>query len=240
MHETKIHLMKSFAISLVLLFAPLSFAQTAPDMASAPYFEQVLKNDSVRVFRVTLGQGQQVVVSHSYNYLMVTLQDCEIVLWPEGKSDVTSFRLSYGDTRFVFGGSASGMRNEQTQIFRALFVEFLDPKVTTFAYQASGSWDYGASIVRVPLDPHAKFSNGLGLQAATVTDVQLLSGDSLDAPDKQKPTLLIPLSDLELSAGKLKINNSSGEVTWIPLGRKSPWENEAREPARFVLVEFAQ
>jgi hypothetical protein len=238
--------MKSFAALLILFLAQWSFAQStdssAPDMTSAPYFEQVLKNDNVRVFLLTLGYGKQVMVSHPYNFLMVTLQDCEVVMWPEGKSDVTSFRISQGDARFSYAGTPRGIRNEQTQTFRAIFVEFMNPKVTTFGYQSdSNSWAYGVSSTPVAVDPHAKFSNTLNLQSATVTDVHLLSGDSLDPPEKPKPELLIPVSDVDLSAGhSLKINNSSGEVTWIPLGRKSALENNSADPARFVLVDFSE
>jgi hypothetical protein len=238
--------MKSFAVLLLLLLAQCSFAQStdssAPDMASAPNFEQLLKNDFVRVFLLTLNRGQQVVANHSHNFLMITLQDCEVVMWPEGKSDVTSFRLNQGDTDFFFGGAAGGIRNEQTQTFRAVFVEFMDPNVTTFGYQSDqGTWGYGFSAVRAPVDPHAKFSNGMDLHGATVSDVQLLSGDSLDATEKPKPELLIPVSDVDLSAGhNLKISNSSGEVAWIPLGRKSALENNSADPARFILVDFSE
>jgi hypothetical protein len=238
--------MKSFAVLFILFVAQLSFAQatpsSAPDMSSAPNFEQLLKNDSVQVFLLTLNRGQQVLASHSHNFLMITLQDCEVVMWPEGKSDVTSFRINQGDARFSYAGTAGGIRNEQTQTFRAVFVEFMDPKVTTFGYQSdSNSWAYGVSSTGTAVDPHAKFSNTLNLQSATVTDVHLLSGDSLDAPEKRKPELLIPVSDVDLSAGhSLKISNSSGEVTWIPLGRKSALENNSADAARFILVDFSE
>lgn len=233
--------MKPFAIVFVLLLARLSFGQTAPDMASAPHFDEILQNDSVRVYLVTMKQGEQVMVSHPHNYLMIVLQDCEVVLWPEGKSDITSFPLKEGDTQFVFGGFAGGIRNEKPQIFRSIFVEFLNPKVTTFGYQGSGAWGYGANSVRVATDPHAKFSNALDLQAATVTDVQLLPGDSLDPQDRPEPELFIPVSDVDISGAKhLQISNSSGEATWIPLGRKSALENNAADAARFILVDFAK
>lgn len=238
--------MKSFAVLLILFLAQWSFAQStdspAPDMTSAPYFEQVLKNDSVRVFLLTLGHGQQVMASHPHNFLMVTLQDCEVVMWPEGKSDVTSFHINQGDARFSFAGTARGMHNEQTQTFRAIFVEFMNPKITTFGYQSdSNSWAYGVSSTGTAVDPHVKFSNTLNLQMATVTDVHLLSGDTFDAPEKPKPELLIPVSDVDLSVGhSLKLNNSSGEVTWIPLGRKSVLENNSADDARFILVDFSE
>jgi hypothetical protein len=233
--------MKKFAALLVLLCAPVALAQAPSEMDASPYFEQILKNDSVRVFLLTLDHGQQVMAAHPHNFLMVTLQDCEVVLWPEGKSDVTSFRLNRGDARFIFGGPAGGIRNEQTQPFRALFVEFLDPKVTTFGYQSDGSWGYGVSSVGAPVDPHTKFSNGISLGAATLTDVQLLPNDTLEAPDKPKPELFIPVSDVDLKEGRnLRITNSSGEATWIPLGRKSTLENEGAEPARFLLVDFTE
>jgi hypothetical protein len=45
--------MKSRLLLLMLLFAPMAWAQTAPDTASAPHYRQLLANDKVRVFAVT-------------------------------------------------------------------------------------------------------------------------------------------------------------------------------------------
>jgi hypothetical protein len=227
---------------VILFFALFASAQTATDMASDPHHQLLLENSQVRVFAVSLRPNEQSFVSHEHNFLMVTLQDCEVVMWPEGRSDIQSFRLGEGDVRYLFGGRARGLRNERNTTYRNITVEFLDPKVTTYSYQRdSGAWDYGDSVVRPPVDPHAKFANSLGLGAATATDVQLLPGDSLPLPEKLAAELLIPVSDVDFKTeGDTHMRKSPGEAVWIPAGRKFKLANVASEAAHFVVVELPE
>jgi hypothetical protein len=228
---------------LLLVFVALvASAQTATDMASDPHHQLLIENSQVRVFEVSLRPNEQSFVSHEHNFLMVTLQDCEVIMWPEGRSDIQSFHLGEGDVRYLFGGRARGLRNERNTTYRNITVEFLDPKVTTYSYQRdSGAWDYGDSVVRPPVDPHAKFANSLGLGAATATDVQLLPGDSLPLPEKLVGELLIPVSDVDFKTeGDIHMRKSQGEAAWIPAGRKYKLLNAAGEAARFIVVEFPE
>ena len=132
------------------------------------------------------------------------------------------------------------MRNDRTTEYRNVTVEFLDPKVTNYGYQAySGTWDSGPVSIAPPVDPHARFMNSLLLGAASVTDVQLLSRDPFPPPEKPGAELLIPVTDIDLKAGEYeRIRKSSGEVVWIPAGRKSTFLNATTEPARFIVVQF--
>jgi hypothetical protein len=226
----------------LIFFALLASAQSPNDIASDSHHQLLLENGQVRVFAVSLQPNEHSFVSHERNFLMVTLQDCEIVMWLEGRSDIQSFRLGEGDVRYLFGGRARGLRNERTSVYRNITVEFLDPKVTTYGYQSdSGSWDYGDSVLRPPIDPHAKFANSIQLGAATATDVQLLPSDALPAPEKPASQLLIPVSDVDFTTdADDHMQKSPGEVLWIPVGRKFKLVNAAREAARFVVVEFRE
>ncbi len=232
--------MKSLFVMLWLLCAPIVWAQSAPDMASAPHHQLLLANDQVRVFAVTLRPTERTMARHGHNFLLITLQDCEVIMWPEGASDILGFRFNQGEVRFFFGGRAIGIRNDRTSEYRSLIVEFLDPKVTSYGYQANkGTWDYGAAAINAPVDPHARFTNTLHLGDATVSDVQLLSRDPLPAPDKDSPELLIPVTDIDLKAGESeRIRKPPGQVVWIPAGRKSKFINAAGDPARLAVVEF--
>src|SRR5215471_307919 len=123
--------MKCFFLPLFLL-SLLASAQTATDMGSDQHHQLLIDNSRVRVFAVTLRPNEQSFTSHEHNFLMITLQDCEIVMWPEGRSDIQSFRLNEADTRFLFAGRARGLRNERNTTYRSITVEFLDTKVTTY------------------------------------------------------------------------------------------------------------
>ena len=226
---------------LMLLFlTPVAWAQTAPDMALAPHYQQLLKNDQVRVFALTLKPLERTMARHDNNFLVIALLDCDVVMWPEGQSDIVDFHFNPGDVRFYAGGHGVGLRNDRTSEYRNVTVEFLDPKVTSYGYQAStGTWDYGAVTINPPVDPHAKFMNSTLLGTATVTDVQLLSRDPLAPPEKPGPELLVPVTDIDLKAGEYeRMRKRSGDAVWIPAGRKSTFLNATSDAARFVIVFF--
>ncbi len=225
---------------MLLLLVPMTWAQSAPDMASAPHYRQLLANDQVRVFALTLKPLERTMARHDRNFLVIALADSDVVIWPEGESDIVDFRFSQGDVRFYPGGRALGLRNDRTTEYRNITVEFLDPKVTNYGYQAySGGWDYGPASISPPVDPHARFMNSISLGAATVSDVQLLSRDPLAPPEKPGAELLVPVTDIDLKAGEYeRIRKSSGDVVWIAAGRKATFLNATADPVRFELVMF--
>ncbi len=235
--------MRICKVLLGLIFSvALAAAQTgAPDDITAETHHHLLfQNNQVRVFEVTLRPGEHVFVRHQYNFLVVTLSDGEMVMWNEGESEIVSFRFNQGDARFFYGGPARGMRNDHTGEFRNITVEFLDPKVTTFGYQAnSGKWEYGSSAIGPPVDSNKKFHDTLHLGAADASDVQLLQRDVLEPPGKGNFELLIPVTELDVTIGSdLHTRKAPGDVWWIGDRRKADLMNTLPDPARFVLVEL--
>jgi hypothetical protein len=229
-------------LALLFFLAPLAWAQTALDMAAEPHHHLLLDNDQVRVFAVALKPTEQAYARHEHSFLMVTLVDSELVIWREGQSPIQHFRLPQGEARFVRSGHAIGLRNDRSSEYRGVIVEFLNPKVTTYGYHYDGDWDYADGPIAGPVDPHAKFSNGMRMGAASAVDVQLLAGDSFPPPEKESAELLIPVSDLDLKVqGDKLLHKSPGEIVWIPVpapGRTSAFVNAATRPARFVDVEL--
>jgi hypothetical protein len=231
--------MKSLTM-IMLLFAPMAWAQNAPDMASAPHYRQLLANNQVRVFALTLRPLERTMARHDHNFLVIALLDSDVVIWPEGESDITNFHFQQGDVRFNLAGRAVGMRNDRTTDYRNLTIEFLDPKVTSYGYQAySGAWEYGPVSIAPPVDPRARFMSSLLLGAASVYDIQLLSRDPFAPPEKPGAELLIPVTNIDMKAGEYeRIRKSSGEPVWIPSGRKTTFLNATADPIRFVEVLF--
>jgi hypothetical protein len=231
---------------MLVLFAALSAgvaasAQTAVDMSSEPHHRLLLNNGQIRVFQVTLRPSERYFVRHEHNFLVVTLQDCEMVMWAEGQSEVLNFRFNQGDARFFFGGPPRGARNDRTETYRNITVEFLSDKVTTYGYQPSlGSWQYGSSVINPPVDPTKAFHNTLRLGEAVASDVQLLPKDILPPPGKGTSELLIPTSNLNfITQSDLHARKSVGDVWELGTDRKYDLLNADPSPARFVLVEIA-
>ena len=215
-----------------------SYAEEAADIASEPHYRMLLQNSQVRVFELTLRPTEKAYVRHDHNFLTVTLQDCEMVMWAQGQSDIQNFRFNQGDVHFAYAGPARGIRNDRSSVYRNITVEFMNPKVTTFGYQArEGTWDYGNSGLNPPVDARKKFKSDLDLSEAIASDVQLLQGDTLEPPDKGYAELLIATADIDLKAGSdIHIRKSSGDIVWLGADRKRDLFNSVPDPARFVMV----
>jgi hypothetical protein len=231
---------------MVVLLASLTlgiaaFAETAFDMSAEPHHRLLLSNAQIRVFAVTLRPTERYFVRHEHNFLVVTLQDCEMVMWAEGQAEILNFRFKQGDVQFVYGGPPRGARNDQTETYRSITVEFLSDKVTTYGYQPSlGTWQYGSSVIGPPVDPTKAFHNTLRLGDGTASDVQLLPKDILPPPPKGTFELVIPTSNLDcLTQSDLHVRKSVGEVWSLGTDRKYDILNADPTPARFVLIEIA-
>src|SRR5690242_13389077 len=226
----------------ILLSASILLAQqqTQAEITAEPHHNLLLENDSVRAFAVTIPprEGTQ-LTRHEHNFLVITFQDSEIASWAEGEAGVLTYRFRANDIHFYFGGQASAMRNDTSSAYHNLTVEFLNPRVTTYGYQSNTRrWQYGGNTLLPPVDPNAKFANRMPLGEATVKDVQLLPGDEFPKPEEGIAQLVIALSDVELSAGKEKIQKEIGGVAWIPSEKAEKLVNKGTQPARFVVVEL--
>jgi len=230
-----------FLIAAWLLLTCISAqAETPDEITSDPHYHLLLQNDQVRVFEVALRPTEHAFVRHPYNFLVVTLQDCDMVMWNEGESEILNFHFNQGDARFFYSGPARGLRNDRTTDYHNITVEFLNPKVTTFGYQpTAGKWDYGSNALNPPVDPSKKFKSTLQLGEAAVSDVQLLQGDALLPPDKGSSELVIPVTDLDVKVeGDRHVRKSPGSIWWAGNERKTDLTNGVPEPTKFVVVEL--
>jgi hypothetical protein len=234
--------MKLYSLILILIgllgWVRPSYAEDPADITSEPHYHLLLQNNQVRVFELRLRPTEKAYVRHDHNFLTVTLQDCEMVMWAQGQSDIQNFRFNQGDVRFAYAGPARGIRNDRSSEYRNITVEFMNPKVSTFGYQSNiGVWDYGSSGLNPPVDPHKNFKSDLDLSEAVASDVQLLQGDTLEPPDKGSAELLIATTDIDLKAGSdIHIRKSSGDIVWLGGDRKRDLFNSVPDPARFVIV----
>ena len=188
---------------------------------------------------MTFGSGEKAYVRHELSSLVITLRDCELVLWREGASPIQNFRFSQGSVRFLPGGQPEGIRNDRSSECRYIAVEFLNPKVKASAYQTQDGWTFTAGGINPPVDLHAKFVNGIDLGAAVAQDVQLLAGDSFPPPEKPAAELLVPITDLDLRRqDDSHLRKAAGEAIWIGEGRQSELTNAVAQPARFIVIKL--
>ena len=126
--------MKRLVFLTFLLCSAFAVAQTATDITADPHYHLLLQNDQARVFSFTLPPSEQVKVRYEHNFLFVPIQDGELVIWSEGASPLPHYVFHPGEVHFWMGGQASGMRNDRPTDFRAVIVEFLNPKVVSYQY----------------------------------------------------------------------------------------------------------
>lgn len=232
--------MLGLAVVAALASQASAQSETTVAMEDESHHHLLLENEKVRMFAVDLGAHDSTPLTrHEHNYLVVTLGDSEIASWAEGQAGVITYRYEQNDIRFFFGGPARALRNDTPNAYHNLIIEFLNPKVTTFGYEAkAGKWEYGSSAMLPPKDPQKAFSDIMDLSEAKVKDVQLLPDDAYPEPDKDVDELLIPLTDVELKKAGERIRKDKVEPLWIPAGRKVKLVNDATVPARIVVLEL--
>jgi hypothetical protein len=209
---------------------------SAPDMRSEPHHRLLMENEAVRVFAVTVPPYQQAYVAHARNFVTVTLQDSDIVLWREGQSPVQHFQVPFGEVRFFQGDVARGIRNDSNVEYRNVTVEFKDPQVTNYGYQrTTRKNDYGPAVLVSPVDPHGHFVNSLHLENAVANDVQLLPKDVLPPHEPWRPELVIAVTPVDLQSGSDTIHLAAGEIRWFS-NRSFDLANAGKVPARFVVI----
>lgn len=219
-------------------------ARTPVDADAEPHHHLILANDQVRVFAVSIPAGEETYVRHQHNFLTISLRDGRLVMWAEGSNPGLVFPVSAGDTRFFLGGPALGVRNTGAAKYQNITIDFLDPQVTTYAYQynrslGQASWDYGSSgALAPPVDEHSGFAHALSLRRAVVRDVRLLPGAELAPPERSANELFIPVTDVNLApASGRQLKRQSGEIAWLE-GRTSALINRGDAPARFVVLQL--
>jgi len=222
------------------VFAPLALPQTASDITDEPHHQLLLENDQVRVFALTLKLSEKAYVKQGHNSLMVSLNDCEMVMWDEGQSEIMTSIIKQGDIRTFSAGPPHGFRNDGNRECHNVVIEFLDPAVSTFGYDAvTGTWDYAIKGVMTPVDSKTKFLGGFPLSTGAVGVAQLLPGDSFPPPEQNMAELLIPVTDVDLKTkGGPHIRKASGEAAWMGTGRQSDLTNKGDGVARFVMVQL--
>lgn len=211
-------------------------AAAPPDMAAEPHHRLLMENDAVRVFAVSVPPHQEAYVTHARNFVTVTLQDSDIVLWREGQSPVQHFQAAFGEVRFVTGDVARGIRNDSSAEYRNVTVEFKDPKVSNYGYRPdTGKHGYGPAVLDAPVDPHGHFVNSLDLEQAVANDVQLLPKDTLPPHEPARAELMIAVTPVELQSSSGTVQLAAGEVRWFP-SRSFDLKNIGTAPARFVVI----
>jgi quercetin dioxygenase-like cupin family protein len=234
----------SCVAALVFLAAATLAQQQQPqsvEITAEPSHHQVLENEYVRVFDVTVApKATTLVHRHNHDYLFVTLGDSDVVSARVGDKPA-ALHLKDGEVRYTPGNFAHAAINESAQPFHNITIELLKPstnvKTCTEGCDVSGGC-IGAMAGPNPVCPST--FRRITSDQWTVSLVTLPPSTGMEPRTNAPPRLVIAVSDLDF-AGPTAGNNikrAPGYVGWVSAGMTHKLLNHGSKPARFVTLEF--
>jgi len=240
----KIMIMQKSRIAGLVLLATAALAQQqqSVEITSDPSHHQVLQNEYVRVFDVTVApKATTLVHRHGHDYLFVTLGDSDITNARVGEKPV-SLKLKDGEVRFTPGNFAHAAINNSSKPFHNTTIELLNPstnvKTCTEACEmpAPCASEKAACATIYPL---------ISSDQWTAILIKIPPGGRLENHARSAPHLFIPVSDLDLAVDlgdpsrTFRLKRASGQVNWIPgRGTAPTLVNDTANPQQFVVLEF--
>lgn len=231
---------KSRVAGLVFLAtAALAQQQQSVEITSEPSHHLVLQNDYVRVFDVTVApKASTLIHRHNYDYLFVTLGDSDLINARVGEKPVP-LQLKDGDVRFTPGHFAHAAINNSDQPFHNTTIELLKP--STNVKTCTESCNDSSYVCRTICPERRKLISSDQWSAWLITIPPTAQADKqLHAT----PQLIVSVSNLELGvqAGSADspIKRAPGQLDWLPTGPMHALINNAKIPARFVVLEFTE
>ena len=223
-------------------FSQLSLAQAPVDLADEPYHSLLIQNDYLRAFRVEIPHLKSTLLhKHGHDYVVITLVDSNIRQARAGEAPITYPRYA-GDIRYIHGGIAHTMINDEAMTYRNITVEIARPDSSL--YDSFRTQDSFRDVLSPGVDPHAKYGVTLDKTGVKIWNVQLLPGDSQSRAQHGGPgQLIVALNDVELKQNGLSAESDNlrldqGEVKWLAGGAVYTLTNTGKDPAQFVIFEI--
>ena len=224
----------------MLATATLAQQQPTVEITSEPSHHQVLENEYVRVFDVTVApKASTLIHRHNYDYLFVTLGDSDVVSVRPGEKPV-ALQLKDGEVRFTPGHFAHAAINNADRPFHNITIELLKP--TTNVKTCTESCQTHPECTDRTNEFCAATRKLISSDQWTAWLVTMPPKSHLDHLGAGSPQLGAPVSTLEFSAqassADSPIKRSPGQIDWLPTGVMHPLYNNGAATARFVILEF--
>jgi quercetin dioxygenase-like cupin family protein len=223
---------------LALLLAAIFVAADSPrqvEITSEAHHHQVLENDFVRVFKVEVGPHDATLMHrHRHDYLYISIGPADVSNEVEGKPPV-ELKLHDGQTGFLAANFAHIARNLADTPFRNVTIELLQDEKSH-----ASKWDEerGLDVLHGGTQQILFVKDG-----ARVSDIELQPGGMIPSHRHNGPHLVVAITDLDMRSdieGKAPTPSQlkSGDVKWVLGGYRHTLTNVAKQPAKFVTIEF--
>lgn len=229
----------------MLLSAALSvFAQQPKEVEipSEPSHHQVLQNEFVRVFDVTVApKASTLVHRHNHDYLFVTLGDSDVVNARTGANPVP-LKLKDGEIRFTPGNFSHAAINQSDKPFHNLTIELLKP--STGVKTCTESCAMPVACAAEPGRVCPTIERRISSDQWTALYVTMPAGSRLDKHTHATPHLVVAVTELDLTQ---QIGDETrhtkvpaGGYAWVPAGLTHTLTNSSAKAAQYVALEFTE
>lgn len=223
--------------------AQASTAQPAVDMDGEPSHHQALKNDYVRVFKVTAApRASTLLHRHDRDYAYVVLGDAEITNAVAGRPEVR-VKLKDGEVHFSRGGFVHVVRNESDEPFRNVTIELLQPQGE--AHNLCEQVAAGQALTCTPTSEPG--TNGAGhtdrplfeTDETRVILTEVAPGGRVLIRDSRWEELIVAVDNAQMNEpGGHNTALHPGDILWIARGASREFVNGGKSRARLVTLEF--
>lgn len=249
------------------IFAPIALAiclhaQTAPSVVpinKEGHHHLVLENDYVRVYSVEVAPHSETLYhQHDLDYIFVTLGDSDVDSVRVGEKPV-HLLLKDGEVRFTKGGFAHKAVNNSDKPFRNVTIEIkraeAPPKCNCtpppngscgcglgVGYGADGAafWEHGTNYGNTIVSEF--YVGPMSAVSPKHNEPRVFSARSSNG-EQTMPRLFIAISALRIQptgADQEAKLLSAGNIRWIPTDLACTVVINGPEPARFVVLSFAE
>jgi quercetin dioxygenase-like cupin family protein len=212
------------------------------EITSEPSHHQVIQNEFVRVFDVTVAPKSSTLVHrHRHDYLFVTLGDSDVINARAGANPVP-LHLKDGEIRFTPGNFAHAAINSSDKPFHNLTIELLksSTNVKTCTDACSVTVPCAAEAGRICPTMERRISSDQWI----ATYVTMPAGSRLDKHTHASPHLVAAITDLDLTqqVGDETRHTKvpAGGYAWVPAGLTHTLTNSGTKTAQYVALEFTE
>lgn len=238
--------MRASRVAGLLFLATATLAQQQQpvvEITSEPSHHQVLENEYVRVFDVTVApRATTMIHRHHHDYLFVTLGDSDVVSARVGGKAVELI-LKDGEVRFTPGDFAHAAANKSDQPFHNITIELLKPSTSVKTCAENCDESTGCSGEATAGKPNCPSTmRRLSSDEWKVSLITLPAGTRLANHSYQGPHLIVAVTPLDLKSeiGTVgtNIKRDVGGLIWAPTGTAETLTNNSPKSAQMIILEF--
>ncbi len=212
----------------------------AVEIPSEPSHHQVLQNEFIRVFDVTVAPKATTLVHiHHSDYLFVTLGDSDLINARTG-AQPAPLKLKDGEIRFTPGNFSHAAGNLSDKPFHNITIELLKPSTGVKNCTDACAIPIACPAVGGQACPNVE--RKISSDQWTVVSVYMPPGSKLEKHTHTVPHFVVAVSDLDLTqdvGGEIRHTKiPAGGYAWVPAGLTHSLTNSGTQAARFVAIDF--